>query len=111
MMVLSGFLLGRRQRQLCGAKCPEDTQGLVATAVTVARAVWTYALHRAVRLWPMLLACVALQVPPHALPRSVRSCMDVGSQAFTCLQRASLCISTTNFHGNAMLLPEPHMHG
>jgi peptidoglycan/LPS O-acetylase OafA/YrhL len=73
MMVLSGFLLGRRQRQLCGTKCREETQGPVATAATVARAVWTYALHRAVRLWPMLLACVALQVRPRALPCSVFS--------------------------------------
>jgi len=76
MMVLSGFLLGRRQRQLCGAKCLGDTPGgPVATAVKVARAVWTYALHRAVRLWPMLLACVALQVRrPHALAPSQRGC-------------------------------------
>jgi peptidoglycan/LPS O-acetylase OafA/YrhL len=75
MLVLSGFLLGRRQRMLCTAAkgtAPAEAVTLFTQLVDGAGCVWSYAMHRALRLWPMLIMCLALQVGPyvHRRPHS-----------------------------------------
>jgi hypothetical protein len=75
MLVLSGFLLGRRQRMLCTAAkgtAQNEAMTLFTPLVEVAGSVWSYAMHRALRLWPMLIMCLALQVGPyvHRRPHS-----------------------------------------